>query len=143
MLVNDLGFGQFVIGSDQVVAEDSGPRLVNDGPTINALGLQITDEDTSYAISGVSIADDDASEGTGLVRVTLRTANGTVGINPDVSGGVVASQIIENNTPAVANVVVVGTVLTLALRDDAFGQTTITVAARDQNGATVQDTFVR
>ncbi|HEU0068891.1 MAG TPA: Ig-like domain-containing protein, partial [Nitrospiraceae bacterium] len=63
--------------------------------------------------------------------------------DPDVltSGDRLTLQVVGNTNLSLVDATVSGTVLTLALLPDAFGQADIIVQATDSNGLTVQDTF--
>src|SRR6185436_12461767 len=53
-------------------------------PVNTVPGAQTTNEDTPLTIPGITIADVDANEGTGLLTVTLTVLNGT--LNATASG---------------------------------------------------------
>ena len=102
-----------------VDAQDSGPSTpphtnsakktftititaVNDPPTLTVPGAQTIDEDVSLAIGGISAADIDVAEGTGQVQVVFRATSGTVNLNTNVPGGVLASQVTDNGSSTVS-----------------------------------------
>ncbi|HPM81171.1 MAG TPA: tandem-95 repeat protein, partial [Candidatus Anammoximicrobium sp.] len=58
-------------------------------------------EDTSQVIAGVSVADFDAAEGTGQVRVTATVVNGTLTVSPAVPNGVPAANILANGSSSI------------------------------------------
>lgn len=75
---------------------------VNDAPTLTVPGAQTVAEDVSKAIGGIVAADIDVAEGTGQVQVEFRAANGTLNLNTNVPGGVLASQVTANGTSTVS-----------------------------------------
>ena len=76
-------------------------NAVNDGPSVVVPGEQTTDADLSVVITGISVADADANEGTGVVRVSLTVSAGTIVVAEGVAGGLAADQIVANGTGVV------------------------------------------
>lgn len=72
---------------------------VNDAP-VNSLPVSAPggNEDTTFAINGLSIADADANPASHLMTVTLAVANGTLTIRTDVAGGIVAGDVSGNGS---------------------------------------------
>jgi hypothetical protein len=69
---------------------------VNDAPVLSVPAGQTTAEDVPVAITGITVADLDAGEGTGQVRVTLSVGSGTLTVAAAVDGGLTGAQIIGN-----------------------------------------------
>jgi len=62
--------------------------------------------------------------------------------DPDVVNGDVLSFTVASSNTDVATVVAIGSTMTVSLKPNAFGTTTISVTARDISGASVSDSFV-
>ncbi|XXK34583.1 hypothetical protein ACMAY8_18380 [Rhodobacteraceae bacterium nBUS_22] len=88
---NDKSSGNEVTLTLDVTAVDDQP--VN---TVPSATIQI-DEKSTDAILGISVSDSD----TGIVEVTLGVNSGTLSIKTDVSGGLSASNISQNDTNTV------------------------------------------
>lgn len=67
------GGGGFVDGTYNITI-----NAINDTPVLTVPGAQSVDEDTNLAITGVSVADDDAHQGTNQVTATLSVTSGTI-----------------------------------------------------------------
>lgn len=78
---------------------DFDTATINDPSVIKVPGAQTTNEDTSVAISGVSVVDVDS--GANDVTLTLTVTNGTLDINDSVFGGLAAGDITGNGTTTV------------------------------------------
>jgi len=76
-------------------------KAVNDAPTLTVPGGQTTPEDVAVTITGISVADVDVGEGTGVVRVTLSVSSGTLSVPNNVPGGLIAGQISGNGAGTV------------------------------------------
>jgi VCBS repeat-containing protein len=74
---------------------------VNDAPTLAVPAAQTTVEDVAVNISGITVADVDAGEGTGAIKVTLSVGSGTLTIATGVAGGLTATQMTGNGTGTV------------------------------------------
>src|SRR6185369_9684366 len=62
---------------------------VNDAPVNHLPGASPTgNEDTTFAITGLSVTDVDANPGTQNIIVALKVLHGTLTIRTDVAGGV-------------------------------------------------------
>ncbi len=72
---------------------------VNDAPTIATPGPQTAAEDAPKVISGLSFADVDSLGGN--ETVTLTVTNGTLSLSTSVVGGLVAGQIVGNNSGSI------------------------------------------
>jgi hypothetical protein len=96
-----------VVARDDLGAESTTPVQVqvsvtaqNDAPVNTFPGVtQIIPEDTATAITGISVADVDASPQN--VQVTLHVDNGILDVRTDVGGGLNASQVIGDTTGTV------------------------------------------
>ncbi len=75
---------------------------VNDAPTLTIPGALTVAEDVAVAINGIVAADIDVLEGTGQVQLTFRATNGTLILNTNIPGGVLASQVTDNGSSAVS-----------------------------------------
>src|SRR6185369_12826358 len=76
--LGDTGSGGPLVASDTVaIAVDA----VNDAPVNTVPGAQTVNEDTSLAISGISINDVDVNEGNGVLQVTLAVTSGTLSLD--------------------------------------------------------------
>jgi hypothetical protein len=64
-------------------------------------GAQSTPEDVAVTVTGLAVADVDANEGTGVIRVSLSAGSGRLTLAAGVAGGLTASQISGNGTGAV------------------------------------------
>jgi len=75
---------------------------VNDSP-VNHLPVSSPggNEDTTFAITGISISDADADPASQTMTVTLSVADGTLTVNTGVAGGVVAGDVSGNGTGTV------------------------------------------
>ena len=62
--------------------------------------------------------------------------------DPDVANGDVLSFAVSSSNTNVATVTVSGSFMTIFLKPNAFGQTTISVTATDKDGASVSDSFI-
>jgi hypothetical protein len=78
---------------------DFDTSTINDPSVIKVPGDQTTNEDTSVAISGVSVVDVDS--GANDVTLTLTVTNGTLDINDSVAGGLSTGDITGNGTDTV------------------------------------------
>jgi Ca2+-binding RTX toxin-like protein len=75
---------------------------VNDNPVNNTGGVSATgNEDATFAITGLTIADVDADPASHIMTVTLSVAHGTLTLRTDVSNGLVAGDISGNGTTSV------------------------------------------
>ena len=74
---------------------------VNDAPVVTVPGAQSTPEDAAVNVGGISVADVDAGEGTGLVQVTLSAGSGKLTASTGAAGGLTAAQISGNGTGSV------------------------------------------
>jgi hypothetical protein len=54
---------------------------VNDAPTVTVPVAQIMNEDSTLTITGITVADIDAMEGTGLIQVTVSASHGALGLS--------------------------------------------------------------
>ena len=106
-----------VVTSDQGNAGAGGPltdtktidltvQAVNDAPVNTVPTDEMAAEDVAKVISGISVSDVDADEGSGLLEVTLGVSNGTLTVSTSVAGGLTATDIVGNGT---GNVVLTGT----------------------------------
>ena len=77
-------------------------NAVNDAPSLIVPGAQSVAEDTLKAIGGISAADIDAAEGTGEVQLEFRATSGTLNLNTNIPGGVLASQVTDNGSSTVS-----------------------------------------
>ena len=66
---------------------------------MNVIAVQTATEDTGSAITGLSVSDPDI--GSANITVTLTVQHGTILVRDDVSGGLVSSNITQNNTASV------------------------------------------
>jgi hypothetical protein len=75
---------------------------VNDAP-VNNVGatLNISEDAAATALTGISISDVDANAATDLVTVTLDVDHGTLAIRTDVSGGIVAGDIVSQDADTI------------------------------------------
>ncbi|XHX80206.1 MAG: cadherin-like domain-containing protein [Stenomitos frigidus ULC029] len=99
---------------------------VNDAPVINVPGSQTVDEDTDLTLSGISLADVDAS--TNPITVTLSAVNGTLSLDPLVAGTsstLTLTDTLDNINTQIAN-------LTYKGRLNYNGTDTITIRTNDQ-----------
>jgi hypothetical protein len=76
---------------------------VNDPPTLVAPATLTVNEDVltplpASTVTGFFVEDVDAHEGTGVVRISFAMFNGTVNVDPNISGGVGAASVSGNNT---------------------------------------------
>lgn len=71
-------------------------NAVNDAPVNTVGGPVSVNEDTSIALTGVSIADDDGAGATYTVLLTVQ--RGSLSIRTDVAGGITAANIISGNS---------------------------------------------
>jgi hypothetical protein len=55
-------------------------NAINDTPVLTVPGAQSVDEDTNLVITGVSVADPDATQGTNQVSATLSVTSGTINL---------------------------------------------------------------
>jgi uncharacterized protein YjiK len=69
---------------------------VNDAPVLSVPGPQTTQEDVAVTLTGIAVADADAAEGSGDVKVTLSAASGNLTIATAVVGGLTAAQVSGN-----------------------------------------------
>ena len=76
-------------------------NAVNDAPVLTVPGAQTTAEDVAVDITGIAVADADAGEGAGVIRVNLSVDSGSLTIATAVPGGLTAAQITGNDTGAV------------------------------------------
>jgi VCBS repeat-containing protein len=74
---------------------------VNDAPVLAVPGAQTTPEDAAVNVAGVSVADVDVNEGTGVMKVTLSVGSARLTLETGVAGGLTAAQITGNSTGAV------------------------------------------
>jgi Ca2+-binding RTX toxin-like protein len=98
---------------------------VNDAPVTTVPGAQIATEDTSLAISGVSVTDVDSS-----VAVTLSVGHGVLNVTgAGVTGNGSGSVTIASNSPTAMNAILAS----LTYKGDAnfHGNDTLTVIASD------------
>ena len=73
---------------------------VNDAPVLTVPGAQTTVEDVAVGVTGLAVADVDAGEGTGAVKVTLTVASGRLTVGTSAPGGLAAAQVAGNGTGA-------------------------------------------
>jgi hypothetical protein len=78
-----------------------GVSAVNDAPVLTVPGAQATPEDVAVTITGVSVADVDVGESTGVVNVTVSVASGRLTIATGAAGGLSAADVAGNGTAAV------------------------------------------
>jgi uncharacterized protein YjiK len=111
---------------------------VNDAPVLTVPGAQTTAEDVAVTVGGISVADLDAGEGTGVIRVTLSAARGTLTIAGGVPGGLAADQVSGGGTstvvlqgPVAAVNATLGAGVTYLGNLNANGTDTIAVVADD------------
>lgn len=76
-------------------------RPLNDAPVNTVPGEQTGYEDVPLLISGISVFDVDADEGTGKLQVTLSVDHGTLDVDDAVPGGLTAGDIGGNGTATV------------------------------------------
>ncbi|MBI2477762.1 MAG: tandem-95 repeat protein, partial [Planctomycetia bacterium] len=77
-------------------------NAVNDAPTLTVPGAQTVAEDVAKGLGGIVAADLDVLEGTGRVQVAFRATNGTLNLNTNIPGGVLASQVTDNGSSTVS-----------------------------------------
>ncbi|MCL4200996.1 MAG: choice-of-anchor L domain-containing protein [Pirellulaceae bacterium] len=80
---------------------------VNDPPTLVAPAALTANEDQpaplpASAVTGFFVADVDALEGNGLIRVTFAMFNGRINVNTNVPGGVGVNSVTNNGTTIVS-----------------------------------------
>jgi uncharacterized protein YjiK len=88
-------------GRSATTTVDITVNAVNDPPVLTVPAPQTTAEDVPVNITGIAVADLDANEGTGQVKVTLWVASGNLTIETGVAGGLTAAQITGNGTGTV------------------------------------------
>ena len=115
---------------------------VNDPPVNTVPGAQTTAEDTTFVVSGVSIADPDAASAN--VTLTLSVTRGTLVLNTGVSGGLTGAQITTNGYASVSITAPLSAInatladatgLSYTPNTNLFGSDTLTVSTND-NGNT-------
>jgi VCBS repeat-containing protein len=74
---------------------------VNDAPVLTVPDTQTTVEDIAVTVAGIVVADVDADEGTGVMKVTLSVGSGSLTVSIGVDSGLTASQITGNGTGTV------------------------------------------
>src|SRR3954471_8400773 len=72
---------------------------VNDAPVNTVPAPQTTMEDTPLTITGLQVSDADI--GSSNITVTLSVAHGAIHVDPNVSGGLDAGDIFDNDTSSV------------------------------------------
>src|SRR5262249_29864582 len=72
-----------------------------DGSIASVPGTQTTAEDIAVKVTGISVADVDVNEGTGVIKVTLSVSSGKLTVQVGVAGGLAATWITGNGTCAV------------------------------------------
>lgn len=116
---------------------------INDAP-VNTIpgGILNVNEDTDLVITTISVSDDDA--GSNDIQVVLTSTKGTVLVIADVSGGLAAGDIANNNSTSVTltgTLTEINTTLadenavTYSPNANVTGSATITVASDDQGNS--------
>jgi hypothetical protein len=99
---NNTGSGADVALTD-TVTQTLQITPVNDAP-FNSLGATITtsEDATDVWLSGMSISDPDADPANDIVYVTFQVTNGSIKIRTDVTGGIVADDIVGIATDTIS-----------------------------------------
>jgi Ca2+-binding RTX toxin-like protein len=74
---------------------------VNDAPVNQLPGSAGGNEDTTFALNGLSISDADADPASHVMTVTLAVDHGTLTIRTDVAGGIGAGDVTGNGTGSI------------------------------------------
>src|SRR4051812_38965710 len=75
---------------------------VDDAPVNHLPGSSPSgNEDTTFAITGISTSDADADPASQSMTVTLSVAHGTLMVRTDVAGGIIATNVSGNGTGTV------------------------------------------
>ncbi|HEV7368279.1 cadherin-like domain-containing protein, partial [Arenibaculum sp.] len=98
------GFG-IIVSDGSGGAEPAGTvtinvQAVNDSPVLTAPNGYAVDEDTTLALTGISVSDVDVGS-SGTVTVTLAVASGVLTVRTDVAGGLTGAGVANNASGSV------------------------------------------